>query len=334
MACLTPGVNMADNNIALAGFNILPIGFSCHEKATMEAFFRLANSRAPHWALVERSSEARVVLFNATSQQDVNAFKSLVAPWQHVVIVGASDFGTGWSVMHRPIKLTAILNVLNEAVKTAAPVPFSAETFKIQEVAPVVAAPHSTQQILSKPAPAPATFTLIEAPSFNPTVSKVDILVSEPRKNVNDVMGRVLLVDDSDIALKYMQNRLRHFGYESELAKSGEEALALVGKHSYQFVFLDVMMEGLDGYKTCRAIKNNKSSQIPPPVVVMLTSRGGTIDKIRGAMAGCDAYLTKPLNETQLALALAKHDGSTALQRWEALHPRESSVDKLALKLK
>ena len=330
---------MADINIALAGFNIFPFGFTSHEKATMEAFFRLANSRAPHWAQVERSSEARVVLFNATSQQDVDAFKSLVAPWQHVVIVGASDFGTGWSVVHRPIKLTAILNVLNETVKTAAPVPFSAETFKIQKAAPVIAAskpvvavPHSTQHILSKAAPTPATFTRNEASRFNPPVLKVDVLVSAPRQNVSDVLGRVLLVDDSDIALKYMQNRLRHFGYESELAKSGEEALALVGKHRYQFVFLDVMMEGLDGYKTCRAIKNNKTSQIPPPVVVMLTSRGGTIDKIRGAMAGCDAYLTKPLNEKQLALELAKHDGSTASQRWAGLHPTKPLAEKFAVK--
>jgi two-component system, cell cycle response regulator len=332
---------MADINIAMAGFNILPIGFSGHEKATMETFFRLASRRAPHWALTARASEARVVLFNASSQQDVDAFKSLVASWQQVVIVGASDFGTGWAVIQRPIKLTAILNVLNEAVKTAAPAPFSAETFKIQDVAPVVAAPkpvvaapHSTQQIPSKPVPAPATFTLNDAPSYNPPVLEVDILLSAPRKNANDVLGRVLIVDDSDIALKYMQNRLRHFGYESELAKSGEEALALVGKHSYHFVFLDVMMEGMDGYKTCRAIKNNKARQGPPPVVVMLTSRGGTIDKIRGTMAGCDAYLTKPLNEKQLSMVLAKHDGSTALQRWDAMYPHEPLVDKFALKLR
>jgi two-component system, cell cycle response regulator len=42
----------------------------------------------------------------------------------------------------------------------------------------------------------------------------------------------------------------------------------------------------------------------------MLTSRGGTIDKIRGTLAGCDAYLTKPLNETELIKVLAKHDTS------------------------
>jgi CheY-like chemotaxis protein len=282
----------------------------------METFFRLASRRAPHWALTARASEARVVLFNASSQQDVDAFKSLVASWQQVVIVGASDFGTGWAVIQRPIKLTAILNVLNEVVKTAA-----------SAVVP-------TPKLAAVPnVPAPATFALNEASSFIAPVLEVDILLSAPRKNANDVLGRVLIVDDSDIALKYMQNRLRHFGYESELAKSGEEALALVGKHSYHFVFLDVMMEGMDGYKTCRAIKNNKARQGPPPVVVMLTSRGGTIDKIRGTMAGCDAYLTKPLNEKQLSMVLAKHDGSTALQRLEAMHPYVPLVDKFASKL-
>jgi two-component system, cell cycle response regulator len=330
---------MAVSDIALAGFNILPIGFASYEKSMIDAFFRLAKSRAPHWAMVECASEARVVLLNATSQQDVDAFKSLVASWQQVVIVGASDFGTGWTVIPRPLKLTAILNVFNEVVKAAALVPFSAETFKIQEAAlviatpkPIVLAPRAEAVIVSKPAPAPITFELNQAPSFNAPVSQVDIFIDTPRKNANDVLGRVLLVDDSDIALKYMQNRLRHLGYESELAKSGEEALALVGKHSYHFVFLDVMMEGLDGYKTCRAIKNNNTRLGPPPVVVMLTSRGGTIDKIRGAMAGCDAYLTKPLNEKQLALVLAKYDESTVLQRWDAVHPHVPLADKFALK--
>jgi two-component system, cell cycle response regulator len=325
---------MADHNIALVGFKILPIGFSSHEKATMETFFRLASSRAPHWALVERSSEARVILFNATSQQDVDAFKPLVAAWQHVVIVGASDFGTGWAVIQRPLKLTAILNVLNDLVKTMAPAAIAPVKPPVAVVKPKVLPKVVAVSAPQAVAPAPATFTLNEAPSFNPPVLQVDVLENPPRKNANDVLGRVLIVDDSDIALKYMHNRLRYFGYESELAKSGEEAMALIGKHSYHFVFLDVMMEGMDGYKTCRAIKNNKARLGPPPVVVMLTSRGGTIDKIRGAMAGCDAYLTKPLNEKQLSLVLAKHDGSTALQRWEAVHPHKPLVDKFASRLK
>ena len=118
---------------------------------------------------------------------------------------------------------------------------------------------------------------------------------------------KVLIVDDSDVALKFMQSRLRQFGYESKLARSGEEALAMTENDDYQFVFLDVMMAGLDGYQTCRAIKQNKGKRATIPAVVMLTSRGGTIDKIRGSMSGCDAYLTKPLNEQQLGMVLAQH---------------------------
>ena len=68
------------------------------------------------------------------------------------------------------------------------------------------------------------------------------------------------------------------------------------------------MMEGLDGYQTCRAIKQRKYPSGRAPVVVMLTSRGGSIDKIRGGLAGCDAYLTKPLNEVELLRVLSKHD--------------------------
>jgi DNA-binding response OmpR family regulator len=102
-----------------------------------------------------------------------------------------------------------------------------------------------------------------------------------------------------------MQNRLRHFNYECDLVHSGEEALAMVSTYNYKFVFLDVMMAGLDGYQTCKAIKNNKARRGPAPVVVMLTSKGGAIDKIRGSMAGCNAYLTKPLNDKKLGVVLA-----------------------------
>jgi two-component system, cell cycle response regulator len=132
-----------------------------------------------------------------------------------------------------------------------------------------------------------------------------------PPDSAMDV-DHILVVDDSDIALKFMRNRLSRFGFHADLVNSGEEALGKMNTKPYKFVFLDVMMEGLDGYQTCRAIKQRKYSDGKPPVVVMLTSRGGTIDKIRGTLAGCDAYLTKPLNERDLIAVLAKHDRNVA----------------------
>lgn len=298
----------------MIAYNILPIGFSSYEKSTIETFFRLAGRRAPHWGLTARSSEARVVLFNATSQQDVESFRSLVASWQKVILVGGSDFGTGWPVLPRPIKLTAILGMLDALVNVEVPIPH----------APVMS---------SVTAATVATVPVSEARGLASGISNVEPMTSSKsvtRSVARAVIGRVLIVDDSDIALKYMQNRLRHFGYECELVHSGEEALAMVGTHSYQFVFLDVMMAGLDGYQTCKAIKNNKARRGPAPVVVMLTSRGGTIDKIRGSMAGCDAYLTKPINDNRLGAVLAKFDQTTITQRWEAANPRQPLVDTYA----
>jgi two-component system, cell cycle response regulator len=330
----------------MVGYNIFPIGFSSYEKSTIETFFRLAGRRAPHWALTARSTEARVILFNAGSQQEVDAFRSIVASWQKVIIVGVSDFGTGWLVLPRPIKLTSILGMLDSLAKESeqdATPAFVKSAF--QE--PVQVAPERVQasfaEIFSNSKAdiansatitdqskeiVPITISpvsLDDAPSFVPSISgKINhegsTTLGQEKSADRATLGHVLIVDDSDIALKYMQNRLRHFGYESELARSGDEALAMVANQSYQFVFLDVMMQGLDGYQTCRAIKNNKARRGPPPIVVMLTSRGGTIDKIRGTMAGCDAYMTKPLNEKQLTAVLAKFDQTTMTQRYEANH--------------
>lgn len=333
----------------MVGYNILPIGFSSYEKSTIETFFRLAGRRAPHWGLTARSSEARVILFNATSLQDIDAFRSLVASWQKVIIVGDSDFGTGWAVLPRPIKLTAILGMLDGIAKesepnaeVAAPVidvldtqPSSTDVFanvtaKVKKSAPAMAVPVVQAVAIERAAQSPALVPMNEAPGFDAGSFGSALQATKfgnAAINVNTTQGTVLIVDDSDIALKYMQNRLRHFGYESDMARSGDEALAKVSGKSYQFVFLDVMMQGLDGYQTCRAIKNNKARRGSAPIVVMLTSRGGTIDKIRGTMAGCDAYMTKPLNEKQLTTVLAKFDDTTMTQRYEAANPRVALVD-------
>lgn len=118
----------------------------------------------------------------------------------------------------------------------------------------------------------------------------------------------ILVVDDSETALHFMQNRLRRFGFTAELVHSGEEAIQRIAQRPYKFVFLDVMMEGMDGYQACRSIKQRYYPDGKPPVVVMLTSRTGTIDKAKGKLAGCDAWLAKPLTERDLALVLTKFD--------------------------
>jgi two-component system, cell cycle response regulator len=67
-------------------------------------------------------------------------------------------------------------------------------------------------------------------------------------------------------------------------------------------------MDGMDGFQTCRAIKKMPAPTGLKPIVILLSSRGGVIDKMRGSLAGADAYLTKPLNDVDLNKLLAKHE--------------------------
>lgn len=63
-------------------------------------------------------------------------------------------------------------------------------------------------------------------------------------------------------------------------------------------------MPGVDGYQVCKLIKSKRAAS--KTAVIMLTSKGSPFDRIRGAMAGCDAYLTKPVDEDKLLESIVK----------------------------
>ena len=114
----------------------------------------------------------------------------------------------------------------------------------------------------------------------------------------------VLIVDDSYPVRKYMEHKLAELIQEPlqmSFAASGEEAIDKVNNNRYDIIFLDVMMEGVDGYKVCRAIKAAMKAYI-----VMLTSKKSPFDKVRATMSGCDAYVTKPPSDESLVKEVKK----------------------------
>ena len=117
----------------------------------------------------------------------------------------------------------------------------------------------------------------------------------------------VLVVDDNLTVREFMKSKLAPFNMNVDYAESGEQAVGLTGQRRYACVFMDVIMPGIDGYQVCKMIKSKKSIGLPgKTAVVMLTSKGSPFDKIRGAMAGCDAYLTKPVDEEKLLETIVK----------------------------
>lgn len=117
---------------------------------------------------------------------------------------------------------------------------------------------------------------------------------------------RILIVDDEEMNRAVLGSLVRAQGYMPLLAASGEEALGLLGPE-VALVLLDVMMPGLDGYQTARAIRSG--SLVPDVPIVMCTTLDGRDDRRRAVEAGADDFLTKPVACAEFRARLERHLG-------------------------
>lgn len=114
-------------------------------------------------------------------------------------------------------------------------------------------------------------------------------------------MEHVLLVADNDAALRQMATTVERLGYQAHLARSGAQAIQRVARRQFHLVLMDVTMEGLDGFHTCKTIKRQPYAQgRQPPAVVLLVRGSAAVDQMRSTLAGADACLSKPLQMAAL----------------------------------
>ena len=114
-----------------------------------------------------------------------------------------------------------------------------------------------------------------------------------------------LVIDDSPTVRTLMKASLHRYGFKVETAETSEQAIQAIKLRSYDIIFLDVILPGsIDGYKICKIIKSGSDYKHTP--VIMLTSKGSTIDKVRGKLSGSSAYLTKPVDQTALMNSVNK----------------------------
>ena len=108
----------------------------------------------------------------------------------------------------------------------------------------------------------------------------------------------ILVVDDVPANVKLLEVKLTNEYYDVITAKDGFEAIAQAKQHKPDIILLDVMMPGMDGFETCRRMKEDAAiSHIP---VVMVTALSDPSDRVSGLEAGADDFLTKPINDTAL----------------------------------
>jgi len=175
---------------------------------------------------------------------------------------------------------------------------------------PLQAPPPPLPRIADAPMQPPPTVHVqpTHAPVM-PVATPPHIVPGAPTARHEEHNFRVLAVDDSPLMRTFLQNKLAPYGIQPEFAASGEEALFKISKQHFDLIFLDVMLPGMDGYDVCKMIKKNKDNALMK--VVMLTSKDKTFDKIRGTMAGCDGYLTKPVDEMKLRAIIERHSVSS-----------------------
>jgi two-component system OmpR family response regulator len=111
---------------------------------------------------------------------------------------------------------------------------------------------------------------------------------------------RVLVVDDDARMAGAIRRGLQYEGLVVDVAAGGEEALRVSGATEYDVVVLDVLMPGLDGFETCRRLRD-RGRWMP---VLMLTARDSVEDRVRGLDGGADDYLTKPFSLAELSARL------------------------------
>lgn len=105
----------------------------------------------------------------------------------------------------------------------------------------------------------------------------------------------ILIVDDEKNIVDIIAFNLKKEGYEILKAADGEEGLHLALTENPDLILLDIMMPKMDGYETCKKIREKKNTPI-----IMLTARAEELDKVLGLELGADDYVTKPFGVREL----------------------------------
>ena len=106
---------------------------------------------------------------------------------------------------------------------------------------------------------------------------------------------KILVVEDNDMNMQLVEFLLEEGGYDIVKATSGEEALALTRDGSApDLILMDIHLPGMDGLSVVRAMKGDtRTSRIP---ILALTAHAMRGDKDRFLEAGCDGYISKPID--------------------------------------
>lgn len=130
--------------------------------------------------------------------------------------------------------------------------------------------------------------------------------IEQPQSSGPDLTGRrVLIVDDDRLNIRILSGILKKQGYVLGEADSGERALEVYPEFKPNLILLDVMMPGINGFETCRALKRQYGADCAP--IVFITAKNESEDVIEGLSAGGVDYLPKPFQTREVVARIRTH---------------------------
>jgi CheY-like chemotaxis protein len=250
---------------------VLLIGFGDFERQALTSYLRFSGTRVPAYEQVDDIAAADFVIADADHPGAIDEVMAADRGADTVYIGSLAPEGAlAWTM--RPIDPLQVFRELDAAV--------ALRFFK--------SAPPPTH-VSSGPVP---------------LSSLAEDDQQQPQRRATDVSTGplALLIDDSEIALRFLQRQLAALGLRTETAVNSQAALVQLAQQRFDAVFVDLDLgpdSAMDGFALCQHLKRQQRPHGTglPPRVVIVSAHGSATDRVRGTFAGCDAYLTKPIKE-------------------------------------
>jgi CheY-like chemotaxis protein len=332
-------------------YKVTTAGLDVRDVRLIEIVFKHSQYNKYEFALVsgEQVEDIDLLIANTSEALGLDAISKLRSNKREVPVIAALPRGAVSSTRHAISidRLTLqLLPILNRVIDIEFNPQVNAQqhlsTVQTTPQTPQTQAPVQPESQIYQARQAPQTAQAaqppqIAAPNLAPTAAPVPVPTA-PKSNLvalPSAVGpdgslierlRVLVVDDSPTVRQQLAQAFNRMGIISEVAASAAEALSRLAETSFNLALIDVVMPEMDGYKLTKEIKRNKACKQMP--VIILTSKSSPFDLARGALAGCDTYLTKPVPLKDLEAAVVKQlrkalaiDDISGLIRMTAANP-------------
>jgi CheY-like chemotaxis protein len=255
------------------------IGFGEFERHALASYLRLSGTRVPAYEQVDDIARADFLIADADHPGAIDEVLGADRGADTVYIGSiAPDGALAWTM--RPIDPHQVFRELDTAV--------ALRHFK--------SAPPPLRRV-SGPVP------LVDEPP--PAAAQ------QPQRRATDVATAplALLIDDSEIAQRFLARQLQTLGLRTETALSSQGALELLAQQRYDVVLIDLDLgpdSAMNGLSLCQHLKRQQRPHGTglPPRIVIVSAHGSATDRVRGTFAGCDAYLVKPVKEETMQASL------------------------------